>query len=68
MSQRRAATALYQLPFGCVRISALGVVGKTDPFQQEAEAEAESDLAAGIVHLDHMFGTWLDPDPPDHPE
>ena len=28
------------------------VVGKSDPFQQEALAEAESDLAAGIAHLD----------------
>lgn len=83
---RRADSALYQLPFGCVfsaaitsatfgiaqgaidayreyletRISALGVVGKTDPFQQEALAEAEADLAAGIVHIDQMLGVWLD--------
>jgi 3-hydroxy-9,10-secoandrosta-1,3,5(10)-triene-9,17-dione monooxygenase len=36
----------------CVSVS--GVVGKSDPFQQEALAEAEADLAAGIVHLDVM--------------
>ena len=42
------------------RISALGVVGKVDPFQQEALAEAEADVAAGIVHLDAMLGTWMD--------
>lgn len=41
------------------RVSALGVVGKTDPFQQEALAEAEADLAAGIVHVDAMIGDWL---------
>ncbi len=42
------------------RISALGVVGKTDPFQQEALAEAEADLAAGIVHVDAMINDWLE--------
>ena len=36
------------------RVSAAGVVGKTDPFQQEALAEAEADLAAGILHIDAM--------------
>lgn len=41
------------------RISVLGVSGKTDPFQQEALAEAEADLAAGIAHLDTMLGNWL---------
>jgi len=41
------------------RISALGVVGKTDPFQQEALAEAEADLAAGIVHVDAMIADWV---------
>lgn len=81
---RRAATPLYQLPFGCVfsaaitaatfgiaqacidayrdylatRVSAMGVVGTTDPFQQQALAEAEADLAAGIAHIDAMFGEW----------
>ena len=42
------------------RVSVLGVVGTTDPFQQEALAEAEADLAAGIVHVDTMLGVWLD--------
>lgn len=42
------------------RISALGVVGKNDPFQQEALAEAEADLAAGIVHIDVMMGDWIE--------
>lgn len=41
------------------RVSALGVVGTTDPFQQEALAEAEADLEAGIVHVDHMLGQWI---------
>jgi len=36
------------------RVSISGVTGKGDPFQQEALAEAEADLAAGIVHLDVM--------------
>lgn len=83
---RRAGSALYQLPFGCVfsaaiasatfgiargaidayreylqtRVSVFGVVGKSDPFQLQALAEAEADLAAGIVHVDAMFGDWLD--------
>ncbi|MBI4934145.1 MAG: acyl-CoA dehydrogenase [Actinobacteria bacterium] len=42
------------------RISALGVQGKTDPFQQEALAEAEADWAAAVVHIDHMLGRWLE--------
>lgn len=42
------------------RKSAMGVVGKTDPFQQEALAEVEADLAAGITHVDVMVNTWLD--------
>ena len=42
------------------RVSVLGVVGTTDPFQQEALAEAEADLAAGVAHIDTMLGTWLD--------
>jgi len=42
------------------RVSAGGVVGKSDPFQQEAFAEAEADLAAGISHVDAMLGGWLD--------
>lgn len=42
------------------RVSALGVVGKTDPFQLEALAEAEADLAAGVTHLDVMLGEWLE--------
>lgn len=41
------------------RVSVVGVVGKTDPFQQQALAEAEADLAAGIVHVDAMLGDWL---------
>lgn len=41
------------------RVSALGVVGKTDPFQQEALAEAEADLAAGVVHVDAMLDSWM---------
>jgi len=42
------------------RLSVMGVTGKTDPFQQEALAEVEADLAAGVVHLDHMLATWMD--------
>ena len=42
------------------RISTMGVVGKTDPYQQEALAEAESDLAAGITHVDVMIMMWMD--------
>lgn len=37
------------------RVSASQVVGKTDPFLQEALAEAEADLAAGIAHVDAML-------------
>jgi 3-hydroxy-9,10-secoandrosta-1,3,5(10)-triene-9,17-dione monooxygenase len=36
------------------------VVGKTDPFQQEALAEAEADIAAAIVHIDWMLADLLD--------
>ena len=42
------------------RISAMGVIGKTDPFQQEALAEAEADLAAAISHVDAMITLWMD--------
>ncbi len=42
------------------RVSTMGVVGKTDPFQQEALAEAEADLAAGILHVDVMVTNWMD--------
>lgn len=42
------------------RVSAMGVVGTSDPFQQQALAEAEADLAAGIAHLDAMFGEWME--------
>lgn len=41
------------------RRSTMGVVGKTDPFQQEALAEVEADLAAGIAHVDMMIEGWL---------
>jgi alkylation response protein AidB-like acyl-CoA dehydrogenase len=41
------------------RISAMGVVGKTDPYQQEALAEVEADLAAGITHVDVMMD-WME--------
>ncbi|MBX9604599.1 MAG: acyl-CoA dehydrogenase [Gammaproteobacteria bacterium] len=37
------------------RVSASQVVGKTDPFQQEALAEVEADLAAAIAHIDSML-------------
>ena len=40
------------------RVSAAGVVGKTDPFQQEALAEA--DLAAGIIHVNVMTDEFLE--------
>ncbi|MDJ0788962.1 MAG: acyl-CoA dehydrogenase [Myxococcota bacterium] len=40
------------------RVSVSGVVGKTDPYQQEALAELEADLAAGIVHVDAMLSEW----------
>ena len=42
------------------RVSTLGVVGTQDPFQQQALAEAEADLDAGIVHLDAMLARWLE--------
>ena len=42
------------------RVSAMGVVGKTDPYQQEALAEVEADLAAGITHVDAMIDAWLE--------
>ena len=42
------------------RVSAAGVVGKTDPFQQEALAEVEADLAAGITHVDVMIEQWIE--------
>ena len=42
------------------RVSASGVVGKTDPYQQQALAEVESDLAAGIAHIDLTIAQWLD--------
>ena len=38
----------------------MGVVGKTDPYQQQAVAEVEADLAAGISHLDAMLAAWMD--------
>lgn len=41
------------------RVSVAGVVGKTDPYQQEALAEVEADLAAGITHVDVMIAQWL---------
>lgn len=37
------------------RVSASMVVGKTDPFQQEALAEAEADVAAAVAHIDSML-------------
>ena len=45
-----------QLP---ARVSISGMRGRSDPFQQMALAEAEADLAAGIVHLDIMTGEML---------
>ena len=42
------------------RVSAAGVVGKTDPYQQEALAEVEADLAAGVAHIDLMIAQWLE--------
>lgn len=42
------------------RVSVVGVVGVTDPFQQEALAELEADISAGVVHLDAMIGGWID--------
>jgi 3-hydroxy-9,10-secoandrosta-1,3,5(10)-triene-9,17-dione monooxygenase len=55
---RGAIDAYYEyIP---TRVSVFGVVGKTDPFQQQALAEAEADLASGIAHVDQMIGEWLD--------
>lgn len=42
------------------RVSVTGVVGRTDPFQQEALAEAEADLDAGVDLLDLMTARMLD--------
>ncbi len=42
------------------RASTSGVVGRTDPFQQESLAEAEADLAAGILHVDSMIANWME--------
>ena len=42
------------------RVSMSGVVGKSDPFQLEALAEVEADIAAGICHVDHMISQWLE--------
>ncbi len=42
------------------RVSTMGVVGRTDPFQQEALAEVEADLDAGITHVDVMIARWLE--------
>lgn len=42
------------------RVSVMGVAGTTDPFQQQALAEAESDIAAGVAHIDSMFAGWLE--------
>ena len=36
------------------------MVGKTDPFQLEALAEVEADLAAGVSHIDAMTAQWLE--------
>ncbi len=42
------------------RVSAGGVVGKTDPYQLAALAEVEADLAAGIAHVDAMIAQWME--------
>ena len=42
------------------RVSAMGVVGKQDPFQQEALGEVEADLAAGILHVDANIAGWME--------
>lgn len=42
------------------RVSASGVAGVTDPYQQEALAEVEADLDAGITHIDAMMLAWVD--------
>ncbi len=63
------ASATLGIAQGCIdayrdylltRVSAMGVVGTTDPFQQQALAEAEADVASAIVHIDAMLGVWLD--------
>lgn len=41
------------------RVSVGGVAGTADPYQIEAFAEAEADLAAGICHVDTMVNTWM---------
>ena len=38
----------------------MGVVGKTDPYQQESLAEVEADLAAGVTHIDVMLAEWME--------
>ena len=84
-AHRRAGSALYGLPFGCIfsaaiasatfgiargaldayreyvetRVSTSGVAGKSDPYQVEAFAEAEADLAAGVSHIDTMVSEWM---------
>ena len=42
------------------RVSAVGVVGTSDPFQAEALAELEADISAGIVHVDAMIAGWME--------
>lgn len=42
------------------RVSAAGIVGKTDPFQQAALAEAESDWSAAVVHIDGWTSRMYD--------
>ncbi|MEM7217008.1 MAG: hypothetical protein AAF515_01495 [Pseudomonadota bacterium] len=49
------------------RVSAGGIVGKSDPFQQEALAEVEADLDAGVSHVDAMIAAWLDQLAEGHP-
>lgn len=41
------------------RVSKSGVVGVTDPYQQEALAEAEADIAAAVTHIDAMTMAWM---------
>ncbi len=55
----RGALDVYR-DYLTTRVSTLGVVGRTDPFQQQALAEAEADLAAGISHVDAMIDAWMD--------
>jgi 3-hydroxy-9,10-secoandrosta-1,3,5(10)-triene-9,17-dione monooxygenase len=42
------------------RVSAMGIHGNTDPFQQQALAETEADWDAAVAHLDQMLGEWMD--------